>query len=161
MVLLSLFLIVIFPGDHPPKDRGSLIRSFGFSSRNLGTRQMTTDTAALTVHLVIDQQRPLSSLRFVDDCEIPLSKIESIKLPFRFVVADDAKTDIHHDHDQQPRLSDDAKNPDHPPQPQPILAPGLIEFWKNDEWALDLMGDAPLQLDLTEEDQRQFFDDDQ
>ncbi|KAJ3363088.1 hypothetical protein HDU91_003130, partial [Kappamyces sp. JEL0680] len=95
-------------GDDPPRDRTGILRRMGFATRHLGPVQMTTDTAVLVAQQIIQYQRPMSTIAFVDHPEIAFSKKESVQLPFRFLA-----------------------NPDGSPQ----LAPGLFDHLKaqNDE----------------------------
>eukprot|EP00124_Ichthyophonus_hoferi_P001944 Ihof_evm7s117 gene=Ihof_evmTU7s117 len=46
-------------GDHPPRDRTGALRTHGFTTRVLGNRQMTTDTALLVCHLILDEGKTL------------------------------------------------------------------------------------------------------
>lgn len=74
--------------DDCDQDRTSELRSFGYECRNLEHLQMTTDTAAIVVHRVINQQAPLSACSFVDRPEIALSPNERIVFPFRLLAKD-------------------------------------------------------------------------
>jgi ribosome biogenesis SPOUT family RNA methylase Rps3 len=88
----SQFKFLLFGGilgDDPPRDRTKELRKFGFQSRHLGPIQMTTDTAVLVAQQVLEHQKPLESLNFVDKPEIKLGKKESVQLPFRYLVNDD------------------------------------------------------------------------
>ncbi|KAI8817480.1 SAM-dependent RNA methyltransferase [Fimicolochytrium jonesii] len=73
-------------GDDPPQDRTRLLRALGYTTRHLGPVQMTTDTAVLVAQHIIEDQIPLSELKFVDRPEIKLGKKESVELPFRYLV---------------------------------------------------------------------------
>ena len=72
-------------GDDPPQDRTKMLRQMGFERRNLGSFQMTTDTAVLVSQIVIEQQKELKDIEFIDRPEIKLSKHESVELPFRYI----------------------------------------------------------------------------
>ena len=85
----GVFDYVVFGGvlgDHPPRDRCLHLRGHGYPLRHLGARQMTTDTAVLTVKLILEEGRPLSSLQFVDDPDVPTGLMDSTRLPFRYLV---------------------------------------------------------------------------
>lgn len=43
-------------GDHPPRDRTGELRKYGYVGRNLGKKQMTTDTAVRVVSIVCNEQ---------------------------------------------------------------------------------------------------------
>ena len=42
-------------GDDPPRDRTAELRILGLPSRHLGSVQMTTDTAVLVTHTVVER----------------------------------------------------------------------------------------------------------
>jgi ribosome biogenesis SPOUT family RNA methylase Rps3 len=68
------FSFVIFGGilgDHPPQDRGKQLRENFANVRQLGTVQMTTDTALMVSREILEEQRPIASLAFVTDPSIP------------------------------------------------------------------------------------------
>ena len=75
-------------GDDPPQDRTRLLREMGFVTRNLGKVQMTTDTAVLVAQEIIENQKFLKDLQFVDRPEIKLGNKSSVELPFRYLVKD-------------------------------------------------------------------------
>lgn len=70
-------------GDDPPQDRTRMLRDMGFSTRHLGSVQMTTDTAVLVAQQVLEYGIPLGDLSFVDHPEVRLRKKEYVQLPFR------------------------------------------------------------------------------
>ncbi|VWU52019.1 SAM-dependent RNA methyltransferase, putative [Hepatocystis sp. ex Piliocolobus tephrosceles] len=74
-------------GDVPAADRTSKLRNLKFGvSRNLGNKQMTTNTAILVTHIVLNDMVELDQIPFIDDPEIVLkSEKETMILPFRFV----------------------------------------------------------------------------
>ncbi|GAW82243.1 SAM-dependent RNA methyltransferase [Plasmodium gonderi] len=74
-------------GNVPSDDRTSILRKCQFTlSRNLGDMQMTTNTAVLVCHIILNNNVELDAIPFVDNPEIPLrNKKESMVLPFRFV----------------------------------------------------------------------------
>jgi ribosome biogenesis SPOUT family RNA methylase Rps3 len=92
-------------GDDPPQDRTRLLRRLGFDTRNLGPVQMTTDTAVLVARQVLEFQKPLNSLEFIDKPEIRLGKKDTVELPFRYLVKDG----------------------------HPVLPDGLLDHLKNEE----------------------------
>lgn len=59
-------------GDHPPKDRAKEFRSNFKQIRHLGKVQMTTDTAVLVSSEILELKRPFSSLKFIDNPEVPI-----------------------------------------------------------------------------------------
>ncbi|CAA9989999.1 SAM-dependent RNA methyltransferase, putative [Plasmodium knowlesi strain H] len=74
-------------GNVPSDDRTSILRKCQFViSRNLGDMQMTTNTAVLVCHIILENQVEFKDIPFVDNPEIPLrNQKESMVLPFRFV----------------------------------------------------------------------------
>ena len=80
-------------GDNPSKKRTNTIinnlkkSKIKFETRNLGNKQMPTDTAVYAAKKIL-QGKKFSDFRFVDEVEIEINENESIKLPFRFVVDD-------------------------------------------------------------------------
>lgn len=78
----SLFDVVIFGGilgDHPPRDRTSALRKQGYSIRNLGSLQMSTDTAMLVTSLVLEKGRKLEEIPYVDEPEIQGKEKKGVK----------------------------------------------------------------------------------
>ena len=77
-------------GDDPPRKRTEpelTSKMHGVVARNIGKKQMSTDTAVYVVHQIVLGKK-LSELRFQDELEIPLGKNESTVLPYRYVVVD-------------------------------------------------------------------------
>ena len=72
-------------GDDPPQDRTRLLRQMGFETRHLGPVQMTTDTAVLVAQQIIEFQKEMKDLRFIDRPEIKLGKNSVVELPFRYI----------------------------------------------------------------------------
>lgn len=74
-------------GNVPSNDRTSELRKFEFPiARNLGSVQMTTNTAVLVCHIILNDQVELENIPFVDNPDIILkNNKESMMLPFRFV----------------------------------------------------------------------------
>ena len=108
----GVFLFGGILGDNPP--RGRTENAFGTlfdknSKRNLGDKQMATNTAVLVTHLIVDGKMDFDKLDFVDEIEIILDEDVDDKgkprkysqiLPYRYLVIEG----------------------------KPILAPGLIEY---------------------------------
>ena len=78
-------------GDNPAKRRtNSIINSLktskkDFETRNLGSRQMPTDTAVYAAKKILEGKK-LSEFKFVDELEVEINENESVTLPFRYVV---------------------------------------------------------------------------
>ncbi|KAI9888572.1 MAG: hypothetical protein M1814_006813 [Vezdaea aestivalis] len=87
----DVFLFGGILGDHPPRDRTSELRKKGYATRNLGSVQMTTDTAVRVTRTVIKNQTPLDKIPFLDFPEIQIDKHESVVMPFRYVKTADGK----------------------------------------------------------------------
>ena len=69
------FRFVVFGGilgDHPPQDRAMEFRSRFNHIRQLGDVQMTTDTAVLVSHEILEGKTEISNLNFVDEPCIPM-----------------------------------------------------------------------------------------
>ncbi len=80
-------------GDNPAKKRTIELteemekKGVKFETRNLGEKQMPTDTAVYVSKKILDGKR-LNELKFVDELEIEINENESVTLNFRFVVDD-------------------------------------------------------------------------
>ena len=76
-------------GDNPPRGRTKeLIRklkenSLKFELRNLGAKQMPTDTAVYAAKKILEGSE-LKKLKFIDGIEIEISENESVMLPYRY-----------------------------------------------------------------------------
>lgn len=74
-------------GDHPPQDRAGDFRATFKEIRQLGTVQMTTDTALFVSHQILEGKKPIDTLKFVDDPQIPMhddvKRYLDIKLPLK------------------------------------------------------------------------------
>jgi ribosome biogenesis SPOUT family RNA methylase Rps3 len=66
-------------------DRTAELRKKGYEGRNLGTIQMTTDTAVRVTRIVIQDQIPLDKIEYVDHPELKINQHESTQMPFRYV----------------------------------------------------------------------------
>ena len=75
-------------GDDPPQKRTEkLIKKFKgkVHTRNLGNKQMSTDTAVLVTKKILDGGK-LSDINFKDGIEIDVREGESVMLPYRYVI---------------------------------------------------------------------------
>jgi ribosome biogenesis SPOUT family RNA methylase Rps3 len=95
----SIFTHFLFGGilgntDEFDFDRTKILRNMGFPTRNLGSIQMTTDTAIKTTHLIINRGTPFSELNFIDRPTIKASLHESLILNFRFFADDQGNPQI-------------------------------------------------------------------
>lgn len=52
----DFFLFGGILGDHPPRDRTGELRKYGYTSRNLGKKQMTTDTAVRVTKIICTEK---------------------------------------------------------------------------------------------------------
>lgn len=78
-------------GDHPMQRRTEKTLSSKMPNckiRNLGTMQMSTDTAVLVAKMIIEDKIPFENIDFQDELEIELEPNESIQLPYRYVKQD-------------------------------------------------------------------------
>ncbi len=80
-----------------------------FSARNIGDKQMSTDTAVVVVHNIVDEKIPLSAMRFADELEVELEEGYSKILPYRYLIENG----------------------------KPVLPEGLIEYLKEEESFLE------------------------
>jgi ribosome biogenesis SPOUT family RNA methylase Rps3 len=74
-------------GDEPMRRRTEIELDMDMPRRNLGTAQMSTDTAVYVAKHILDGKR-LEDLKFQDDIEIELEEGESMILPYRYVMID-------------------------------------------------------------------------
>ncbi len=78
-------------GDSPAKNRTNILinnlkkHKIKFESRNLGRKQMPTDTAVYIAKKILEGKK-LSKFKFVDELEIEINENESVTLPFRYAV---------------------------------------------------------------------------
>lgn len=73
-------------GDEPPKKRtAQALGHLKAEKRNLGSQQMSTDTAVYVVKEILQGKR-LAQLKFVEPLIIPVKKGEEIILPFRYLL---------------------------------------------------------------------------
>ena len=80
-------------GDNPAKKRTVELteemqkNGIKFEIRNLGEKQMPTDTAVYVAKKILDGKR-LEDFKFADELEIEINDNESVTLNFRYVVDD-------------------------------------------------------------------------
>lgn len=74
-------------GDHPPQDRAKDLRENFANVRQLGTVQMTTDTALMVAREILEEGKPISSLKFVENPEIPTDDSVKRYLDMAFPIA--------------------------------------------------------------------------
>ncbi len=70
-------------------DKTSVLREMGFPTRNLGSFQMTSDTAVRVAHSILEQGMTFHDLKFIDRPEVASSDHEKLVLNFRFLAAPD------------------------------------------------------------------------
>lgn len=93
-------------------DRTKILRDKNFPRRNLGTMQMSTDTAAVCTKMIVVDGVPFDSIPFVDRPEIDVGVGEMVVMNFRYVRDADG---------------------------QPIMCPEVLDLIKNVDFDLDLM----------------------
>jgi ribosome biogenesis SPOUT family RNA methylase Rps3 len=86
----STFEYIIFGGilgDDPETDKSlKIVRGMPHADvRNLGPKQMSTDTAVLVTSMILDDTL-FEKIPFIDDVEIPVTSEETIILPYRYVL---------------------------------------------------------------------------
>jgi ribosome biogenesis SPOUT family RNA methylase Rps3 len=88
-------------GDYPPRGRTQdiIVKMQGVPTRNMGKEQMSTDTAVLVAHTILNGKH-LEDIKFTHHVDIDIKKGESITLPYKYVIRDG----------------------------KPVLAPGLVEM---------------------------------
>ena len=80
-------------GDNPAAKRTNKIinelkkHKIRFETRNLGDKQMSTDTAVYVAKKILEGEK-LNDFKFVDELEIEINENEGITLPFRYIVDD-------------------------------------------------------------------------
>ena len=72
------------------------------SSRNLGPMQMSTDTAVYVAKQIVENNKELQDLPFIDKVEIPIEPGLSLTLPYRYIKVNG----------------------------EPLMSPGLVEYLK-------------------------------
>ena len=84
----SFFIFGGILGDDPPKKRTEKELSFFMPSakkRNIGKEQMSTDNAVFAVKEIVRGNK-IEELDFKDKIEIKINKIESVVLPYRYLL---------------------------------------------------------------------------
>jgi ribosome biogenesis SPOUT family RNA methylase Rps3 len=71
--------------DGPMVDRTEYLRNFGYKTRNLGSVQMTADTAMIVSYKILQEGKEFSDLKFCDKPSIQIRKKEFLELPFRYL----------------------------------------------------------------------------
>ncbi|MEK6874360.1 MAG: SAM-dependent methyltransferase [Nanoarchaeota archaeon] len=73
-------------GDYPPRQRTkeSITSKLHTSTRNLGTIQMSTDTAVRVAKMICNGKK-LGEIPFMDHVSIELGQYEAVDLPYRYV----------------------------------------------------------------------------
>ncbi len=93
-------------GDNPPRGRTKVLNTVKNAQfRNLGSMQMSTDTAVLVAKRILDGT-PFAKLVFKDTLVIPTGEGEEVELPYRYLVENGT----------------------------PVLPEGLVEKLKKDEF---------------------------
>jgi ribosome biogenesis SPOUT family RNA methylase Rps3 len=71
-------------GDNPPQGRTKVLHNL-CEMRNLGKEQMSTDTAVLVTHMILNGKK-LGEIEFKDEITIETNDGEEVILPYRYVV---------------------------------------------------------------------------
>lgn len=71
-------------GDNPPRKRTQKLSELKCEKRNLGQKQMSTDTATEVVKIIIEGKE-LKQIKFIDEPEIEIKQNESVILPYRYI----------------------------------------------------------------------------
>jgi len=67
-------------GTEPSTDRGGHLRNHGFQVRMLGTRQLSTDTAAVKASVILRHGVKVEDLEYLDDPEVFEDEVDKIPL---------------------------------------------------------------------------------
>lgn len=80
-------------GDHPMKKRTKkeITDKLPYPARNLGRKQMSTNTAVLVSKMIADKKK-FEDIRFKDTIKIRVGKYQECILPYRYVI--DEKNEI-------------------------------------------------------------------
>ena len=85
--LFNFFIFGGILGNEPMEGRTKKELSLpGVARRNLGKKQMSTDTAVLVSYKIINKKIPFSRLKFKDELEIKIGKNLSTILPYRYLI---------------------------------------------------------------------------
>lgn len=92
----SLYVFGGILGDHPPRDRGKFLRELNFGLRQLGAKQMTTDTAIHVTKKVVIDKVPFECLNFVEKPEFPfdLQRTSQFHLNIETPLGDDEQDGV-------------------------------------------------------------------
>ncbi len=74
-------------GDFPRKHRTKKLSELTNNKRNLGSEQMSTDTAVLVTHKILNGEK-FEDIPFQDGIDIEMGNNESLSFPFRYVLKD-------------------------------------------------------------------------
>ena len=91
-------------GDDPPRGRNEVLHKLKCESRSLGNKQMSTDTAVLVTHMILNGKK-MKDIKFQDTIELETGEYDSVVLPYRYVLENG----------------------------KPILPPGLFEMLRDQE----------------------------
>jgi ribosome biogenesis SPOUT family RNA methylase Rps3 len=82
-------------GDYPAKKRTEKLLSSKIKceTRNLGKKQMPTDTAVKVAKLILEGAK-FEELKFKDKLILKIDKYDEVILPFRFLIGKDGKVEI-------------------------------------------------------------------
>ncbi len=72
-------------GDNPPQGRTKVLHKLNCDMRSLGDKQMSTDTAVLVTHMILNGKK-FKDIQFKDTIELETKDDESVILPYRYVV---------------------------------------------------------------------------
>ncbi len=79
-------------GNNPPEKRTAefLSQKLGFEKRNLGKKQMSTDTAVIVAWKILNGKK-FSELKFIDDPEIEIEEEMNSVMPYRYLADENGK----------------------------------------------------------------------
>jgi ribosome biogenesis SPOUT family RNA methylase Rps3 len=78
-------------GDHPPRKRTEELTAqipFKVEKRNLGKKQMSTNTAVLVAKMILEDKTSFDNITFQDEISVEINEFACIDLPYRYVVKD-------------------------------------------------------------------------
>lgn len=74
-------------GDYPPRKRTQEEVKLPYPRYNLGKEQMSTDTAVIVTHKIINGT-PLSQMKFQEGVDVEINDSESIHLPYKYLLVE-------------------------------------------------------------------------
>ena len=74
-------------GDFPRRRRTGKLSDVTKDKRNLGDKQMSTDTAVMVAKMILDGKK-FEEITFKDGIEIEMGLNESVEFPFRYIIKD-------------------------------------------------------------------------